>query len=233
MQRRDDFDKATIEALAKRAAYICSNPDCRALTIAPTSSNEEKFIYIGKAAHITAAAEGGPRYDPNLSQEARKSISNGIFLCSNCADMIDKNNGSDFSTESLRKWKSDHENWVSKNLTKQIPHKFETNQTFVVSSQNQSGGITAGVVNITPQQRILSSKLQHELKQLIKDETREVTITCSLGDAESYNFATQIKDYLFSEGYKVRKINQAVFINPSFGLKFDPSTLTITIGIKK
>lgn len=233
MQRRDNFDKATIDALAKRAAYICSNPDCKALTIAPTSGDEEKFIYIGKAAHITAAAEGGPRYDPNLSQEARKSISNGIFLCSSCADMIDKNNGSDFSTELLRGWKLEHENWVSKNMNKRIPRKLEPNQTFVVSSHNQIGGITAGVVNIAHQQRRISPKLQHEIKQLIKDKTREVTITCSLGDGESYNFATQIKEYLFNEGYKVREINQAVFINPSFGLKFDPSTMTITIGIKK
>jgi hypothetical protein len=31
-----------------------------------------------------------------MSSDERKSTSNGVFLCSNCAEMIDKNNGLDF-----------------------------------------------------------------------------------------------------------------------------------------
>ena len=105
---RDDFDKPVVDALAKRAAFICSNPDCMTLTIAPSSEDARKFIYIGKAAHITAAAEGGPRFDSMMSSAERKSIDNGIFLCSNCADMIDKNMGADFSIKLLKEWKSTH-----------------------------------------------------------------------------------------------------------------------------
>lgn len=52
---------------------------------------------MGKVAHITAAAVGGPRYMKELSEEDRKSITNAIFLCSNCADLIDKNKGIDYS----------------------------------------------------------------------------------------------------------------------------------------
>ncbi len=115
-QVRDDFDKGTVDTLAKRAAYICSNPNCRSLTISPSSENDTKFIYNGKAAHITAASKSGPRYDPEISSEERKSIRNGIFLCSNCADMIDKNDGLDFSVQLLKEWKNNHESWVSKHL---------------------------------------------------------------------------------------------------------------------
>jgi hypothetical protein len=115
-KQRDDFDKPTIDALAKRAAFICSRPKCKTLTLSPSQEDENKFIYIGKAAHITAAAVGGPRYDKSLTSEERKSISNGIFLCSNCADMIDKNGGADFPVELLKEWKREHEAWVSKNL---------------------------------------------------------------------------------------------------------------------
>jgi hypothetical protein len=233
MPRRDDFDKATIDALAKRAAYICSNPDCRALTIAPSSIDEDKFIYIGKAAHITAASEGGPRYDPTLSPEARKSISNGIFLCSNCADMIDKNLGSDFSAQLLYKWKREHEIWVSENLNKRVIKNPEPNQTFLVTSHNQRGGITAGVVNIGSQPRKLDLRLQHQLKQLLTDKTKTVTITSVLGDGEAYSFANQIKEYLIDEGYSVRGINQVVFTTPVFGQSFNPNTLTFTIGTKQ
>jgi hypothetical protein len=101
-----------------RAALICSNPDCRKQTVAPSESDENKFVCIGKAAHITAAAEGGPRYELSMSSAERSSISNAIYLCSGCADLIDKNNGHDFPTATLRRWKEDHERWVATNLNK-------------------------------------------------------------------------------------------------------------------
>ncbi|OFA02617.1 hypothetical protein DUGA2_34670 [Duganella sp. HH101] len=115
---RDDFLKPVIDVLGKRAAFICSNPDCRKLTIAPSADDPEKFLYIGKAAHICAAASNGPRFDASMTELERKSISNGIFLCGNCADMIDKNQGIDFSVERLRAWKDGHEEWVAGNLNK-------------------------------------------------------------------------------------------------------------------
>lgn len=86
---RDDFSKPTKDTLAKRAGFLCSNPDCRSPTI---GANEvlDKSTSIGVAAHITAAAEGGPRYDDKQTVDQRSSIENGIWLCSNCATLIDK-----------------------------------------------------------------------------------------------------------------------------------------------
>lgn len=80
---RDDFDRKTIDILAKRASYICSNPNCRSLTLCPSEKDPEKYIFIGKGAHITAASMNGPRFDSSFSFEQRSSIENGIFLCSN------------------------------------------------------------------------------------------------------------------------------------------------------
>lgn len=120
MKKRDNFDSKTVSILAKRASYICSRPECKALTICRSDTISDKFMYVGKAAHITAAAAGGPRYDELLSTEQRRSIENAIFLCSSCADMIDKNNGVDFPTELLKDWKLQHENWVRCNLNKSI-----------------------------------------------------------------------------------------------------------------
>jgi hypothetical protein len=119
-KNRDDFDRKVTDALAKRASFICSNPDCRSLTVCPSDVDVEKYIYVGKGAHITAAASGGPRYDSSLTSEQRQSIENGIFLCSTCADMIDKNNGLDFTVEQLKTWKADHEKWVRSNLNKSV-----------------------------------------------------------------------------------------------------------------
>jgi len=115
---RDDFAPTVVAALGKRAAFICSNPNCRKQTIAPSSADAMKFLYIGAAAHITAASQNGPRYDLNMKAEDRAAITNGIFLCRSCADLIDKNKGIDFTADELRSWKTDHEEWVSANLNK-------------------------------------------------------------------------------------------------------------------
>jgi hypothetical protein len=117
---RDDFSAATVRDLARRASYICSNPQCHNLTIGPASNDLEKIVFLGKAAHITAASPLGARYDPLLTAGDRRDIKNGIFLCPGCADKIDKNKGQDYPIDLLHKWKRDHENWVAKNLNKSI-----------------------------------------------------------------------------------------------------------------
>lgn len=119
-RNRDEFSAKVTDALVRRASYICSNPDCRALTICPSSQDPLKVIYVGKIAHITAASPGGPRYDASLTPAERSDVTNGIFLCSPCADMIDKNNGLDYPADVLRRWKSNHDVFVTENLNKSV-----------------------------------------------------------------------------------------------------------------
>ncbi len=60
---RDDFPNAMKRALPERVNFCCSKPDCRAPTSGP-QADASKAVNVGVAAHITAAAPGGPRYDP-------------------------------------------------------------------------------------------------------------------------------------------------------------------------
>jgi len=53
-----------------------------------------------------------------MTVEQRKDIANAIFLCSNCATMIDRNGGADFPPNLLNAWKTQHETWVRGNLNK-------------------------------------------------------------------------------------------------------------------
>lgn len=136
MKQRDDFESKTIETLAKRASFICSNPDCRCLTLAASDVDEMKFVYNGVAAHITSASIGGPRFDEKKTPEERRSISNGIFLCTSCSVIIDKNNGIDFSVKQLLDWKEDHEKWIRENLNKSI-----ANSIAIVDGEHHAKGI--------------------------------------------------------------------------------------------
>lgn len=105
---RDEFSKATIERLKKRARYHCSNPSCRKLTSAPTSDGA-KEINVGVAAHICAAAPGpgARRYRADMTVEQRKSEDNGIWLCQDCAKVIDSDDPV-FSESLLHEWKKRH-----------------------------------------------------------------------------------------------------------------------------
>lgn len=103
---RDNFSEKVKKDLAGRAGYKCSNPDCRISTIEAKYVNEGT-INIGEAAHICAASEGGMRYNPNMSSKERSSAENGIWLCSNCATMIDRDDK--YTVAMLYKWKYDTE----------------------------------------------------------------------------------------------------------------------------
>lgn len=100
---RDDFTKPTIEALADRAGNRCANPGCRQPTSGPRTE-PDKAVNIGVAAHITAASEGGPRYDPALKPEERRHADNGLWLCQNCAKLVD-NDPVAYPVDLLRAWK--------------------------------------------------------------------------------------------------------------------------------
>jgi hypothetical protein len=111
MAKGPDFLKPTKDTLAKRAGQICSNPDCRKRTSLP-HTDENKAVNIGQAAHIRAARKGKARYDQNMTDEDRRAISNGIWLCTECAGMIDRDEAK-YPVELLIKWKKEHEKWIS------------------------------------------------------------------------------------------------------------------------
>ena len=105
---RDDFSEKTKTIIAKRAGWLCSFPTCRVHTVGATS-DDQGVINIGTAAHICAAAPGGPRYDEEMSFEERSSAQNGIWMCRDHGKAIDSTD-SEFSVERLRDWKRNAEN---------------------------------------------------------------------------------------------------------------------------
>lgn len=79
-----------------------------------------KALNIGVAAHITAASPGGPRYDTDLLPEERSGPSNGIWLCQNCAKLVD-NDSKCFTVELLQQWKSAAESEARQRIGKTAP----------------------------------------------------------------------------------------------------------------
>lgn len=112
---RDDFSEATKRNAALRVGYRCSFKDCNCPTVGASMESKDKSSSIGVAAHICAAAPGGPRYDETMTQEERKDISNCIWMCQTHAHLIDTDEKK-YTVELLREWKTNAEQAASEAL---------------------------------------------------------------------------------------------------------------------
>ena len=112
---RDNFPERIRRAVALRASYLCSF--CRKTTVGPSDESSVSSASFGVAAHICAAAPGpgARRYDPAMSSEDRSSIENAIWLCSNDATLIDRDEKT-YTADYLRNRKRAHEDWCSGEL---------------------------------------------------------------------------------------------------------------------
>lgn len=111
-----DFPRSVVETLARRAGNICSNPDCGAITSGP-AEEESRAVNVGEAAHIYGARSLAARFDEQMSDTDRASISNAIWLCRNCHKTVDADAGR-YPAELLFEWRRAHEDEISTNLGK-------------------------------------------------------------------------------------------------------------------
>jgi hypothetical protein len=95
-------------AVAARAGWHCSFAECAKLTVGPSEEAPDASTKIAEAAHICAASPGGRRYDPSMTPEARAGINNAMWLCSDHAKLIDRDEVT-FTAEGLRAMKREHE----------------------------------------------------------------------------------------------------------------------------
>jgi hypothetical protein len=126
---RDDFSLKTKELLAKRVANRCSNPGCRQPTSGP-QEDPTKVVNIGVAAHITAASAYGPRFDPSLTPDKRRSVENGIWLCQSCAKLVD-DDPIRYGADVLLQWKDLAEKSAARELEHQWSIDTDSDQVFV------------------------------------------------------------------------------------------------------
>jgi hypothetical protein len=102
---RREFTARTRQLIAERAGHQCSFPTCNRRTIGAGHALDQ-VSRTGKAAHIFAAAPGGPRGQGGLTPDELGQPENGIWLCSDHATLVDNNRGAAFPPETLLSYKS-------------------------------------------------------------------------------------------------------------------------------
>ena len=204
---RNDFSLKTKELLAKRVGYKCSSPSCRRSTTGP---KEDSFgsVNIGVAAHITAAAPGGPRFDLNLAEKQRGAYENGIWLCQACAKLVD-NDSDKYSVEVLGRWKQEAEAAAQQEL--EHPGAAEVAPVYVdktsIVSINQSGGqVAKTIINPMPVPRSVSFHEQQIVDRLSILPPLDYIIRVLSGDSEARNLADQLDAVLTKAGWSKKNI---------------------------
>ncbi|MBT2746586.1 MULTISPECIES: hypothetical protein [unclassified Lysobacter] len=116
MATQDRFKQSTVVTLAKRAANLCSNPECNAITSGPGVEVADT-VNVGEAAHIYGANPGSARYDPDMASIDRSGINNAIWLCANCHKIVD-DDPNRYPAGLLFEWQREHESCVARKVGK-------------------------------------------------------------------------------------------------------------------
>ncbi|MFA6094967.1 MAG: HNH endonuclease [Candidatus Paceibacterota bacterium] len=132
---RDDFASNDKRIMAERVSWKCSFPGCGINTVGPNSDDLTKKINNGIAAHIYAAAPGGPRYNPNMTSDERRHISNGIWMCRNHGNLIDTDY-TEYSASTLIEWKKQAERRASESMKFPIQENIGRNTTLIQLGSN-------------------------------------------------------------------------------------------------
>lgn len=107
----------TLQRLYRDSGNQCAYPGCHEMLW--TDEN----INMSVIAHIEAAEEGGPRFNPNSNDEQRRSYENLIPMCIKHSFWIDKEkNRQNYTVQKLKELKANHKNHVQEQLkSKKIP----------------------------------------------------------------------------------------------------------------
>ena len=108
--------------------------------------------------------------------------------------------------------------------------------TFNVTSNDQQGGITAGIVNIFQKAKIeLSNENKQQIIEALKNKNNTIHVSLqSGGGSELTQFAEEVKSFLIREGYtNVLGVHQIMGFSPFKGVNIEKKTnteLVIFIG---
>jgi len=107
------------------------------------------------------------------------------------------------------------------------------NQNISITTNNQTGGITAHTVNIGSARRLLDAASAQQLLQALPKD-KPVRVVSVMGDQEAFAFATQILDHLMTHGYQAEGVDQAVYSQPVVGQFINPtaSGFEVVVGGK-
>lgn len=206
----------TVKRLYAVSGNQCAFPKCTTPLVDHASGK-----VTGRICHIKASKPGGPRYDASQSEEERHDFNNLVLMCPIHHDVIDSDEKS-YTIERLKTIKNEHQSKVDeiKEMPDSIAIGFINNMKSnsithgsIIFNQNQMGGQVAhSITNIGVQPRQISQAAANALiSELKKYPIENITISCLLNDAETFQTASMIEQILKIAGWTTSGIAQVVY----------------------
>jgi len=207
----------TIKRLFAVSGNRCAFPRCEIPLIDKLSGK-----VTGKVCHNKAKNPGGPRYDPNQSDEKRDAFENLLLMCPIHHDVIDADPES-YTVSRLKEIKNKHEakyadgNEPSDDIAKQfllnISSSTISNGSVIFTQQQMGGQVAHSIVNIGQQPRQVSQAAANALiSELRKYPGENFEIAALMGDAETVNLAQILEAILKHAGWSSSSgVSQSLF----------------------
>lgn len=102
-----------------------------------------------------------------------------------------------------------------------------------ISSNHQTGGITAQnvTIGVKPEQRRLDFALKKQLFEFLSNKDEKIQITSVIGDNEAYKFSIEIEEFLKRNGYSNIETSQGIFSPPIIGQAIHRNMNNVSISI--
>jgi hypothetical protein len=161
------------------------------------------------------------REDHEQTDEQRRGFDNLVLMCPIHHDVIDDDPES-YTVARLAEIKRTHEaghttgtepsDAITSQLLQTISGTATVHGSVILSNQQMGGQIAHAITNIGPQPRRLSEATAAAIvKRLQQLPPLDVSISAVLGDGESYQIASQLKEILGAAGWSVAGVHQAIF----------------------
>jgi hypothetical protein len=137
----------TLKKLFALSGNVCAFPNCPA-PIVDTDSG----VVVGDICHIKGRSEGGPRYDPDQTEEERNGYENLLLMCVAHNRIVDgKKTREQYPVERLQEFKRNHEakyqgSVVDEAASGELIEHF-TVAGSVITTYHQSGGQNANTIH--------------------------------------------------------------------------------------
>jgi nucleoside phosphorylase len=167
----------SMKLLYARSGGLCAFPGCGTQLV-----HSQSNAVLGELCHIHAASSGGPRFDPNQSDDARNDADNLILLCANHHLLVDQAPQT-YTAQLLRSMKQKHEERAAKLLTT-VAVDLTDKQATDLSRQIDDESVDFAIVVALPKEL---AAVRHYFPELVQ-------VAPGLSSSRSYYRATILTD---------------------------------------
>lgn len=180
----------TLRELYIKSGNLCAFPDCQHLMM------DAHGNFIGQVCHIEAAEEGGQRFNPNMSNEERRHVSNLVLMC--YQHHMETNDVVRFTTQKMKEIKANHENRFS----------------------NPENAILDSLMDYTESYEAIYPKNLLKLNRVLGDRYDSEALTAYVQEIKTYIDKLRVvplrpRDFLAKVSSRIHRINSS---NPSLSL---------------